>query len=194
MSSGVYRRKSGILGSPPVRVVCKHCLQPFMCKAAHAERRNYCSRKCQGDAKTKESLVEKPCQECGKPFLAQPYRNVVCCSTECSRRARAVTSKRNPDGWYKMKHGGYMRRARPNGTGRGHGSTELQHRYLMEQHLGRSLHKYENVHHKNGVKDDNRLENLEVWITRQPKGQRPEDTDEWAEAWLRSRGYTVSKA
>lgn len=38
----------------------------------------------------------------------------------------------------------------------------LQHRYLMERHLGRSLSKDEVVHHKNGVRDDNRLENLEV--------------------------------
>lgn len=65
----------------------------------------------------------------------------------------------------------------PNAT---HKGVIPEHRLVMSKHIGRPLLPHENVHHINGDRKDNRLENLELWSTKQPKGQRVDDKLKYA--------------
>jgi hypothetical protein len=55
----------------------------------------------------------------------------------------------------------------------------FEHRLVMERLLGRRLEPSESVHHKNGIRHDNRPGNLELWVVPQPYGQRAEDLVAW---------------
>jgi hypothetical protein len=62
----------------------------------------------------------------------------------------------------------------PHGSA-GNGRYIHEHRYVMEKHIGRYLLPDETVHHKNGIRDDNRISNLELWSSKHGYGQRVED-------------------
>lgn len=62
---------------------------------------------------------------------------------------------------------------------------KLQHRIVMESILGRTLYDDETVHHRNGVRDDNRPENLELWVGAPVRGIKVEDAVAWAREILR---------
>lgn len=56
----------------------------------------------------------------------------------------------------------------------------FQHTLAMESHIGRKLLKGEHVRHINGVKNDNRIENLQLWTVPHPHGIKAKDALEWA--------------
>ena len=113
------------------------------------------------------------------------YRKLHYIEHEKERRYPNGISKERESlvGSIKSNSYGYILQKVEKGKGFTNRDWVLQHRYVMEQFLGRKLQTFESVHHKNGNKTDNRLENLELWISKQPKGQKPEDLIEYAE-WI----------
>lgn len=119
------------------------------------------------------------CSECDCPI--SNYAKTGYCRPRFGKAQRAGAKRKRLTG----RANGYVILTgyfdHPNARGRGH---ILEHVKVMADHLGRALLPGENVHHINGVRDDNRLENLELWSTSQPSGQRVADKVAWAKDLL----------
>ncbi len=151
-------------------IICDYCGKEKKKDYSKVKRskNHYCDRKCFGLAHRNRISVK--CSYCGKNkkvkraelknkknfFCNQEHHNKWMSENQIRENCPTYKGGRN-----KVK-GGYIQilnPEHPNATKNGY---VLEHRLIMEKHLGRYLYPYEVVHHKNRIRDDNKIENLEL--------------------------------
>lgn len=155
----------------------------------------YCSRKCssvalRAAADQRNTFTCANCKETfnksrkpgGRLYAEQKY-----CSPECKhefmRKSALSRFEAGQNGRHIKRHG-YVWLSVPSlVTGKKH--AVLEHRYVMSKHIGRELLPDETVHHVNGNRQDNRIENLELFSSRHGPGQRVIDKVDFAIEMLR---------
>ena len=187
---------------PPIHFPCQQCGKDFTMKQSYlvAYRKKwdrdpkYCSMRCMGDAKKlTDEQWQVACIQCGKPMPIQRRpggtvnRQKRLCSTECRSTFRRLSyQETHPDTEItrrKYKNGYYLIYI-PGKNGEAPREL-LEHRYVMEQHIGRELLPQETVHHVNGDRGFNNISNLELFSSRHGPGQRVIDKVAFALEMLR---------
>jgi endogenous inhibitor of DNA gyrase (YacG/DUF329 family) len=156
------------LGSKPRKgdvVPCAVCGTEFYRPPAYvAQGRKYCSLRCHGTAQRKPPVV-KTCPQCGAEMRLRPSYGA---KTYCSRACETIGRVKRPTGRthngkpVRLNEKGYVLIWEPEHPNRAYGGWQWEHRFVVEQALGRYLSSEEQVDHINGQKADNRLSNLQV--------------------------------
>lgn len=133
--------------------------------------------------KCRKEKYRNICSNCGK---LKQRKSLLCrdCYLESKQYPKSNVKHLSKDGYFYVYY-----RKHPYAD---KGGRVYEHRLIMEQKLGRYLFPFENVHHKNGVKSDNRINNLELWIRFQPTGARVKDVVKWAREILTLYGDVSS--
>ena len=145
---------------------CERIISVYKLAKSH-----FCNKECVSKWLIRQSSIECICSFCGKTIHTQANRvnrnSNNFCNKECYVKWLPNTLKahKNPSwkGGRVTTHEGYIRKYMPEHPNSNH-QYILEHRFVMEKKLGRYLTKNEIVHHLNGIRDDNRPENLHVTI------------------------------
>lgn len=151
---------------------CKRCGRKYTASSRH----KFCP-------KCRQQLDKKPCPICGR--LRQRKSNVCkICYFQSKQYPYSQKRHQSKDGYLYVY---YKSHPYADKSGR-----ILEHRLVFENKLGRYLLPFESIHHKNGVRNDNRIENLELWSKVQPKGARVYNLVQWAKEILKLYGDVSS--
>ena len=133
----------------------------------------YCGRECKKQH-FRQLRPVAACIQCGKGVSYIPSRPRRFCGRSCQFLWWSKQGKQDRRSKRRFIHkSGYVyvwSKNHPSTTPRN--CYLLEHRVVMEKAIGRYLQRYETVHHKNGIRHDNRIENLELWSKQHPSGQR----------------------
>lgn len=168
-----------------------------MCKVATCERPAHMRGWCRGhyervtlhgDVREADPLRSRGVHhQCGVEGCGRTSKARNLCNTHYRRwfttgstDAPAAVTKRPT-----LNGDGYRMLFRPKHPMSNSAGLVCEHRLVMADHLGRDLLPVETVHHRNGIRTDNRIENLELWSKAHPAGQRVEDKVAWAVEFLR---------